>query len=152
MTSHKYVVGKGRCILIDFLGNYGYYCLIQHQNLTNVVFLRLTSIWNLKLSINILNTVILKPTGLFGTWDLLPTHGIEIPYQSFGKYQVASNLPNADTFHYAIFKNKITLINLTASLFRKSAYTPNNRNTVVPPDLWEMFQDPQWMPKTEDSN
>lgn len=43
-------------------------------------FLRLTSIWNLKLSINILNTVILKPTGLFGTLDLLPTHGIEIPY------------------------------------------------------------------------
>lgn len=43
LTSHRYIIGKGKSILIAFLGHCGCSSLILHQNLISGNFLKVSS-------------------------------------------------------------------------------------------------------------
>lgn len=48
LVPHKYMVRKGRSILIPLLNSYEYSSLILYQNLTSQIFSKVSLVWNLE--------------------------------------------------------------------------------------------------------
>lgn len=77
LISHRYVVGKGRCVLIAFSHNGGYSSLILHQNTDTGSFLKVSynkefeNTWTFYILLH------LNPPGYLDVWiNLLPFHDL----------------------------------------------------------------------------
>lgn len=99
-ASHRYVVGKGRSILITFADNYS--SLILHKNSTNGSFLKVNAgrIWN---HINELSIYCYIKIQSSCTLNRYLTHLIHTDYlENIGSLSYA-NITNVETFYVETF-------------------------------------------------
>ena len=77
LISHRYVVGKGRCVLIVFSHNGGYSSLILHRNADTGSFLKVSYNREFENTWTFYMLLHLNPPGYLDVWiNLLPFHDL----------------------------------------------------------------------------